>query len=163
MQAALLIETGTYIALAGALLTAAISDIRTRRIANWLSLSIIGLFVVAAITRTMTGEEIMSALVWPLVTGLFVFLVGLGAFAAGLMGGGDVKLLAAVALMAGPTFALPFVLYTALFGGVIAAAMLVWQRLEKEPSPNLMKVPYGVAIMAGGFWVCLQEISAVSA
>ncbi len=163
MQAAFIIETGTYIALAGALLTAAISDIRTRRIANWLSLFIVGLFVVAAITRLVAGVDVMSALVWPLATGLFVFLVGLGAFAAGLMGGGDVKLLAAVALMAGPSFALPFVLYTAVFGGLIAAAMLVWQRFEKEPSPNLMKVPYGVAIMAGGLWVCMHRISAVSA
>ncbi len=163
MQAAFLIETGTYIALAGALIVAAISDIRTRRIANWLSLFIVALFVVAAITRTIAGVELMAALVWPLATGLFVFLVGLGAFAAGLMGGGDVKLLAAVALMAGPSFALPFVLYTAVFGGFIAAGMLVWQRLEKEPSPFLMKVPYGVAIMAGGLWVCMHRISAVSA
>ncbi|WP_417459951.1 A24 family peptidase [Kordiimonas sp.] len=163
MQAAFIIETGTYIALAGALLTAAISDIRTRRIANWLSLFIVGLFVVAAITRLVAGVDVMSALVWPLATGLFVFLVGLGAFAAGLMGGGDVKLLAAVALMAGPSFALPFVLYTAVFGGLIAAVMLVWQRFEKEPSPNLMKVPYGAAIMAGGLWVCMHRISAVSA
>lgn len=163
MQAATIVETGAYIALAGILVSAAISDLRDRRIANRLPLMIAALFVVAATARIVTGDAVTAALLWPLVTGLTVFLIGLAAFATGTMGGGDVKLLAATALMAGPALAVPMVLYTAIAGGFVALTLLVWQRTSKSTSPNAFKVPYGVAIMAGGLWVCVHKVSAVSA
>lgn len=163
MQAAAIMETGAYIALAGILVTAAISDLRERRIANRLPLLVSALFVVAATARLMAGDTVTSAFLWPLATGLVIFLIGLAGFAAGAMGGGDVKLLAATALMAGPAFAVPMIFYTAVAGGLVALALLVWQRTSRSTSPNAFKVPYGVAIMAGGLWVCVHKVSAVSA
>ncbi|WP_262691846.1 prepilin peptidase [Kordiimonas aestuarii] len=157
-----MIETSAYVALAGILITAAISDLRFRLIANRLPLLIVSLFVVAAAARVMVGVPVPTALLWPLATGVIIFLVGLAGFAAGMMGGGDVKLLAATALMAGPALAMPLVFYTALTGGLVALVLLIWQRASKSTSPFALKVPYGVAIMAGGLWVCFHKVSAVS-
>ncbi|WP_417449327.1 A24 family peptidase [Kordiimonas sp.] len=162
MQAAFIIETSTYFVLAGVLITAAISDLRFRLITNRLPLLILALFAVAATAKIIGGIPVTIALLWPLATGLTIFLIGLAAFAAGMMGGGDVKLLAATALMAGPALAMPLVFYTALAGGCVALALLIWQRASRSTSPLALKVPYGVAIMAGGLWVCIHKVSAVS-
>jgi prepilin peptidase CpaA len=97
---------------------------------------------------------------WPDIaaqTGLamFVLVIFTGAFALGMMGGGDVKLITALALwrvpllpgepMFGPMLALLVVM--ALAGGVLTVAMVVlhrWRKADGQP-----EIPYGVAIAAG--------------
>jgi prepilin peptidase CpaA len=84
-----------------------------------------------------------------------VFLVGVGLFSAGAFGGGDVKLLAVTTLWAGPTMVLPFLIVTALAGGllsltVLMRAQLAGRSLHVAAKPN---VPYGVAIAIGGIYV----------
>ncbi len=49
---------------------------------------------------------------------------GFGAFAAGFMGGGDVKLMTAVALWAGPDKVLPFLLFMSLAGLALALVIV---------------------------------------
>ena len=84
--------------------------------------------------------------------------VGIGLFAAGVIGGGDAKLAAACLLWLGPAAALPFLLWTAVAGGVLAAALLFARRLPGlVAGPGWMgrllqpggDVPYGVAIAMG--------------
>jgi prepilin peptidase CpaA len=95
------------------------------------------------------------------------FLAGIGLFAARALGGGDVKLLAAAALWAGPDHFTLFLLTTALAGGVLAMAALLWRRFA--PLLALWRqiagldvlaarpvLPYGVAIAAGGVAVALR-------
>ncbi len=53
-----------------------------------------------------------------------LFGVGAVAFANGMIGGGDVKFLAAVGLFAGPAHVVDFMLVTALVGGVLGLALL---------------------------------------
>ena len=83
-----------------------------------------------------------------------VFLTGLGFFSLRLMGGGDVKLMSAVSLWAGPLYALDFLLVTMLMGGLLSGIALLKKRYgfvrvwENGPSQNV--VPYGVAIAFGG-------------
>ena len=72
-------------------------------------------------------------------------------FAARMLGGGDAKLLAALALWVPPAAFAELLLVMALAGGLLAGAMLVTRRR--------VSVPYGIAIAAGGLWV-LPALSA---
>ena len=67
------------------------------------------------------------------------------------MGGGDVKLVAAVALWLPFGAVIKLLWVMSIAGGVLSAAMMLRQRLgKKEEAPE---VPYGVAIAFGGFWL----------
>lgn len=88
--------------------------------------------------------------------------VGLGMFALGLMGGGDVKLLAVLALWTGWGAAtINFIMLTAVAGGVLVVVVLIARWLippflfklnPTKPFPRLLTrkqpVPYGLAIAA---------------
>jgi prepilin peptidase CpaA len=101
---------------------------------------------------------------WPgaLLTSGAIFVCGFCLFARGYLGGGDVKLLTATALWAGPQFILPLLLTMGLSGGALAA--LVWSRhrVFGRLAPvgawggTIAQVPYrlqygiyGVALSAG--------------
>jgi len=147
----------------------ALCDYRSRRIPNWL-----------------TGSSILLGLVLHLVLGgwrsltsaMLAGLAGGGAFLlfylAGGMGGGDVKLIAAVGSCAGLSHVAAILIATAIAGGIFALALaLVAGRLKQtfsnvasllshhglvglRPHPNLnvqnsraLRLPYGMAIGAG--------------
>lgn len=93
---------------------------------------------------------------------LAVFAVCFGLFAVNVMGGGDAKLLTASAVWFRLTPSLTaFLLYVAIFGGLLTLAILMLRRQENTilasgiPVPQLLltakKIPYGVAIALGGF------------
>lgn len=157
------IETGILISVALLLLWAAIADIQHRRISNKIVMSIVVMFGLWIIAQLSKEGDIYGVVLWPLAAAIIVFAVGAGMFAARLMGGGDVKLIAAVALFAGPSLSITFVLYVVIAGGFVALATLVHARLKRDTTSDTPpKVPYGVAIMAGGLWVCFQRFSALS-
>ena len=97
-----------------------------------------------------------------LTTGVIVLVVGMGLFALKVMGGGDIKLLAALALWTGwSQVTITFLVYMALFGGVFAIAVLVLRRVVRVPNPPKIltkgqPIPYGVAI-AFAFLVVLWQ------
>lgn len=162
MQTFSFINTGIFTAVAVALIWAASTDMKHRRISNKLSLAIVALFGIFATVQIMDGVDWKVAVAWPVVAAAIVFLTGAGLFAAKLMGGGDVKLMAAVALFAGPALSLTFILYVTLAGGLVALATLLHARL-KAADAAAAKVPYGIAISLGGLWVCFQRFSTLSA
>jgi prepilin peptidase CpaA len=86
-----------------------------------------------------------------------LFAVGVAAFAIGILGGGDVKLLAAVGLFAGPAGILDLLLVTALAGGLLGIASLAGAPIgpvSTEGEAALRRrLPYGPAIAVGGLWV----------
>jgi prepilin peptidase CpaA len=95
-------------------------------------------------------------------TGLAIFAIGAFFFARGWMGGGDVKLLAAVSLWAGPSYLSIFAVVTGLSGAVLAAVMMSPLRRHMPMAsadaltmtgPAQEPMPYGVAIAAGGLFV----------
>jgi prepilin peptidase CpaA len=72
-----------------------------------------------------------------------------------MMGGGDVKLAAALALWFSPFATLKFLVLTSLAGGVLTLVILVWHRAkEREGRPE---IPYGVAIAFGGLAILTQR------
>jgi prepilin peptidase CpaA len=98
---------------------AAFKDLRERRIPNRLTAGLALLYPVYVLVSPVP-------VAWPAALGIAtaVFLVGLGLFARDLIGGGDVKLIAAVSLWAGlEQFAL-FALVTTLVGGALAVIIL---------------------------------------
>ena len=77
------------------------------------------------------------------------------AFFAGMMGGGDVKLAAALALWFPPGVTVKFLVLMSIAGGVLTLAVLGWHRLkEREGRPE---IPYGVAISFGGLAILAQR------
>jgi prepilin peptidase CpaA len=139
-------------AFVGFLIGAAWSDVRTYEIPNRFSLLIALLYVAYALTGPAPTE-----IVGAIIVSAAVFAVAAGLFAIDLMGGGDVKLMAASALWAGPELAVPFVLATAMAGGVLALVVLARIRTTtlagRAVAAQGRDLPYGVAIAAGGLFV----------
>ena len=123
------------------LLAAAAQDIAQRRISNLLCLAVMVLAIIAAL---VSGPTIM---LWQNVS-LFVLLIllSLPAFAAHWVGGGDVKLLAALGLWADFRAAPALLACIFIAGGVIAALSLAVRRGRVSAAKG---VPYGVAIAVG--------------
>jgi prepilin peptidase CpaA len=89
-----------------------------------------------------------------LITGGIVLVLGMGLFALKVMGGGDIKLLAALALWTGwNEVTLSFLFAMAIFGGIFAIAVMVLRNIVRLPNlPRILTkgqpIPYGVAIAA---------------
>jgi prepilin peptidase CpaA len=132
------------------LVAAAVFDVRERRIPNacCLGLALAGLLrLFLAVFLSENGP--VGPILGDLALTLAVFLAGAGLFAAGALGGGDVKLLAAACLWLGGAHVPEFLLATALAGGVLATAKLAERRLSAT-EPRIAGLPYGLAIAAGG-------------
>ena len=157
------VQTGCLIAFALLLLLAAWQDWRTMQIADGISLGIIVVFALWALTAIAAGTFSLIDVAWALACAVAMFGLGALAFAAGAMGGGDVKLAAAASLFAGPALILDFVTVTALVGGLLGLAILAGARIGPVASAGACTVrarlrgnlPYGPAIAAGGLWVAL--------
>jgi len=94
-----------------------------------------------------------AAIIVAVAAGVFVLLAA--AFYAGMMGGGDVKLAAALALWFSPATTITFLIWMSIGGGVLTAVVLVLHRLKKKPGKP--EVPYGVAIAFGGLAILIQR------
>ncbi len=150
------------------LLCAAMSDIAARIIPN----RICALLAVAAIARLPFSDP--SQLMVSVATTALLFAMLFLLYSRGYLGGGDVKLLGAVAI--GLSFIALLQLLTAisLAGGVVALLHLALRRLPRPTLPpvgssflrrvyaierwrNLRRapLPYGVAIAAGGIWALI--------
>jgi prepilin peptidase CpaA len=96
------------------------------------------------------------------VVGLGVLALGFMLFSRGLLGGGDVKLMAAISLWAGPDLALPFVFITGIAGGFISLAMIAPRLFVREGALLAgPPVPYGVAVAAGGLYVAFHLLAGI--
>jgi prepilin peptidase CpaA len=108
-----------------ALVAAALHDIAARTIPNGLSLAI----ACAGLLARALADELLPGL---MAAGL-VFLLGWAAWRCRVMGGGDVKLLAACALLAPPGAVPALVLAVALAGGLLALTYLGLRPLLPAP------------------------------
>ena len=158
-------------------LVATVTDLRSRRIPNWLTgpTMLLGLLL-----HLVAGgwKEGVSSLLGLLLCGV-VFLVF---YLAGGMGAGDVKLIAAEASLLGLSCSEPLLLYTVLCGGVMGLVLAIQRgKLRRtaanvlhlimhhqshglQPHPELnvlnqstLRLPYAVAIACGCvLTVCLR-------
>lgn len=134
--------------LACLLVAAAVTDLRSRIISNKLNMAIA---LLAPFYWWASGIAVWPDMALQVALGAGVFAVFAGLFALGMMGGGDVKLLAALALWF-PWQALLFLLVAmAILGGVVTAVTVIHHRLSKRLGQP--EVPYGVAISLAALWV----------
>jgi prepilin peptidase CpaA len=172
------LDTGHLVALsalAAVLTIAAFTEVKDRRIPNWVTLA--GLGVGLLIGYFPGGISLGASLGGFLIGFGFLYLF----YMFGGMGGGDVKLMGAVGALLGYPLIKSAVVYTALVGGCMAFVKLAWspglwsgirsffwdrdQDAAAEPADNdpeqtedapagLGSVPYGFAIICG----CLLTI-----
>jgi len=143
-----------------AMIFAGVRDLTTMTIPNWLTSTLALLFFVVAPLTGMGMTDIAQHTVICLLT----LVVGMGFFAKGWIGGGDAKLMAAVALWIGWGQALPYFLIASVLGGGLTLAILGYRNL---PLPAFMLrhawamrlhdraegVPYGLALAAAGLLI----------
>ncbi|HEX8481471.1 MAG TPA: prepilin peptidase [Allosphingosinicella sp.] len=139
--------------LAAALLLAAVGDWRSRIIPNWLN----GTIALLAIPFWWSA----GVTPWPgvaLHVGLaaIVFALFAIAFRFGAMGGGDVKMAAALALWLPLAGVVKLLVIMSIAGGVLTVAMLAAHRMVKAAGQP--EIPYGIAIAFGGFWLIGERI-----
>ena len=150
------------------LLAAAWRDLATRTIPDSVSVLIA---VTGLVVRALEGP---LALVLSIGTAVLLLTILLVIYAKDMIGGGDVKILAALAFALPPLDTYRLVVATALAGGFLAIAyLLLGHQLRRTPGPapksSLGRVlaieswrvrhrgplPYGLAIAAGGTFVLL--------
>ena len=138
--------------LAALLVTAAVTDIKSRIISNRLNAVIALLAVPWWFAIHLTGYEIL----FQVGIALAVFTLFAICFALGMMGGGDVKLLAALGLWLPLTKMLVMLEVMALSGGLLTLGILVAHKLRKAPGKP--EIPYGVAIVGAALLIVTNDI-----
>ncbi len=130
------------------LVWAAVTDLRARIISNPLN-AIIALL--APLYWWSLGLSPWPDMAIQVGLCLAVFCVFATLFAMGAMGGGDVKMLAAIALWLPAGALVSLLVLMALIGGVITIVTVVHHRTTRRI--GAVEVPYGVAISLAGLWV----------
>ena len=164
------------VALVALVTAAAWSDLRTRRIPNWITVPGAALGVGLHAYYGGLHGALASLAGAGLGLGIFIAL-----YMAGGMGAGDVKLFGAVGALVGPQALILVFVLTGLLGGIAAAALaasrgrlretlertgevlLNWGRLSRQDArggtpaagPDPLRLPYG-AVIAGGTLVSLM-------
>lgn len=155
-----MIDTALLLAFPIAMAFAAANDLFTMTIPNRISLALIATFAAAAAYAGLPLEQVAGHL----GVGIAALVAGFTLFAFNLLGGGDAKLLAAGALWIGADFAIPFIAYVTIFGGILSVIILAYRRFVPAHALSLpgwaMRlhtagggIPYGIAIAAAGLAV----------
>ena len=140
--------------LAVALIVAAVGDWRQRLIKNWLTG---GIACAAPLLWLVQGYGWWPEIGTQVILAICLFLLFLIFFTIGAMGGGDVKLIAALGLWFPLNQMMNLLLIMSVLGGILTLAMLIHHRVTKQAGRP--EIPYGIAISAAGLWVIFQTIS----
>jgi prepilin peptidase CpaA len=151
------------------MLTAAWTDLAGFRIPNWIPGALIAIWPVAAWAMGMGWSEAGYAL----LTFVIVLALAVGLWMPGFIGGGDAKLIAAVALWFAWPGVLVFVLWSVIAGGALAVLLLALRRIApalplqpewvaRSPLAEGAPAPYAVALAAGAL-IALPQTTLIAA
>lgn len=132
----------------------AVTDIRTRRIPNWLTLP--SIFLGILLHFILSGSSGAAGWQWMVAwrsmgSAALATLIAGGIFmvfhVAGGMGAGDVKLMAAVGSLAGLSHIAEILVFTGLMGGIFAIVLAIAKRRLKTTLANIgvLVVHHGTA------------------
>jgi prepilin peptidase CpaA len=155
-----------WLTLAGCL-AASYCDVRTRRIPNWLTGSLaLAALIVHAFGGLRPAAESLAVMAVLTAAGTLVY-------SRGGIGGGDIKLGIAGAGMLSYPLCMPFLLYTAIGGGLLALLVLALRGSVRASfsrivlmalagGPGIMAerretLPYAVAFAFGAIFVALSQ------
>jgi prepilin peptidase CpaA len=134
------------------LVVAAVIDVRTFTISNRVSIAVA---LLAPLYWWSAGLALWPDIATHVAAAAAVFALLALAFNFGMMGGGDVKLAAALALWFSPAGTLRFLVYMSIAGGLLTLVVIIVHRLRSKPGKP--KVPYGVAIAIGALAILAQR------
>ena len=154
----------------GLLLGAALHDAAVRTIPNWIPTSLVAVGVILRMRDHSAVTGIWVAALLLMVLGVF--------WLRGFIGGGDAKLIPAVALVLPPSDVPNFILSVAIGGGALALLYVVLSRLVARPAPGRHRgffarvlkteawrvhrrgpIPYAVAIAGGGVPIMIKTLA----
>jgi len=165
------VQTAVLVLAIAILAIIAYGDVRTRRVPNSLSIAIatLGLMRIILVQDPVAAGHTLAA-------GVVLFAIAFLLFWRGAIGGGDAKLVAAMALLIGYQDLFSFLFLMSLCGGALALAILARDKLSPRlprlarrasiPSAGVAgcieaqapsTVPYGVAIAAAGAITLILE------
>ena len=130
----------------------AVVDIKTYTISDRLNLAIA---LLAPVFWWASGVALWPDASLRVAMAVIVFLLFAGAFYLNVMGGGDVKLAAALALWFAPYDTVKLLVIMSIAGGLLTLIVLGVHRARKKT--DRPEVPYGVAIAVGGMWLLAQR------
>ena len=136
------------VALSALLIAAAITDLRARIISNRLNIAIAAL---APLWWIACGLDLWPGVAVQLLVCGMVFLLFAALFSMGMMGGGDVKLLAALALWFPWQAVISLLVLMALLGGLVTLVTVIHHRMTRRLGQP--EIPYGVAISLAALWL----------
>lgn len=149
-------EALTYALVGGlaiALIYSIYTDVRYRLIFNRVTLLIA---LAAPAYWAATGGFNLPEIGLHLLIATIVFIFFLIAFRFGAMGGGDVKLFAALALWWHWIDVVRMVLYASILGALVTIVFVVIHKLKQQDGKA--RIPYGVAIALAGLWIAGERI-----
>ena len=149
-------EALTYALVGGlaiALIYSIYTDVRYRLIFNRVTLLIA---LAAPAYWAATGGFNLPEIGLHLLTATIVFIFFLIAFRFGAMGGGDVKLFAALALWWHWIDVVRMVLYASLLGALVTIVFVMIHKAKQQDGKA--RIPYGVAIALAGLWIAGERI-----
>lgn len=138
--------------LAITLVVAAVIDVKTFTISNRLNAFVA---LLAPLFWWSTGLDFWPDAAIQIGVAVIVFALLAAAFYAGMMGGGDVKLAAALALWFSPVTTMKFLILMSIAGGVLTLVVVAIHRIKKKEGKP--RVPYGVAIAFGALAILTQR------
>lgn len=145
---------------------AALSDLFTMRIPNWLNGGLAWTAIAYMCLLPVGYAEMGYRVAWA----VGVFFVAACMFYRGWMGGGDVKMIPAVMLWIPHQHYYELLAVVSMYGGLLAISILLlrafampvftvgWVWLERIHTDQ-KKIPYGIAIAAGGLTIKYMEIT----
>ncbi len=153
-------EFALFLVFPAAMAFACAMDLFTMTIPNRISFVLIVGFILAAPLSSLDAMGIASHV----GAGLVVLVAGILMFSRGWFGGGDAKLMAAVALWFGFERLLEYLVCASIAGGVLAFLILLYRRfapplwlVNQDWAMRLHHhrggIPYGIALGVGGLWV----------
>ena len=161
------INSAVDIFLVAALIWASVTDLRSRRIKNWLTYpAMVAGLTVNTVAGGWSGLGMSAA---GLMAAIAIMIIP---FAMRVMGAGDVKLMAAIGALKGPHFLMLVVLYASIAGGLLALLYLArerrvgstlryiaygWYGALRGNGPKAGAIPYAPAIAAGALVALLPH------
>ncbi len=146
---------------------AAVSDLLTMRIPNWLNLATIVSAIAFGLLLPLDSVEFGSRLIWATA----VFAICYCMFHLNWMGGGDVKMIPGVLLWCPSAHYVELLAGISMYGGALAFGVILvrsfpmpvftvgWTWLDRIHTHKERKIPYGIAIAAGGITIKLMEVN----
>lgn len=140
-------------ALALVLVSAGIEDARVREIANWKNAAIV---LLAPFWWWANGLAIWPDVAIQLGVASVALIFFWGCFHFGWMGGGDVKMIAALALWFPAGTLVWMLIVMSVLGGALTLVLMIEHRVRRKTGN--VEIPYGVAIAIAALLVIREPI-----